>query len=741
MSTSKCFCGKHKFHPISLNKLGLPDCNYFAISSKNDDHDLVNDMSGGMTTESNLLDMDTASLNSTLDSDVLVDHGMSMTQSSTDFAPVSHTIHGMTCGANCPTCALVNSCKLYLSSDTCGGAAPVKKKVTKKAGSDTSKKPEKFASVQDLASSIENVDVSVKRLASYIFTKLKGVVSSGKLTLQQISDLYVGQDIRLSEESFKRMVNMVVKMFKEQSTGTPWNHVLNVIRYKGKDSNVIKTELKNLDVIAENNDYNQITELSIYQSSEFSDISDFENGLLVYGGPMDSINPILVAMFGVKMAGFENCSVRGDSYSLVKQLYHGGTVDETNIALLNSRFIDTPDDRVYLNGTTDEISTEIQRIILHMSLRKILLRVRSGDFKRVGSMKAFDWIHKMTNMNGYNIRCKEDKTLDMCLRVLGHKSFIIKQSGGGMTSCPFVTIPVHEAIDLANDNIGIGNDVLSMIDYNNFTKRFEMKPLHKTPVTSNPGLFPVRFPNEFEIGNQFNHMAPHFNHLLQNPLVNQGHQMPGSFAYNTSNGRSSITGTGTMVFFIERQKTVRSMDKACFSYGRNSFGMPLMYDKKITTEYGTTYYIKSAVCYRPKEFSGFGQPIVEGSPCFTILFTKKGPWIYDPYDSVSGTGRDQTMTRALMSMWTRDTADGKGVNDYDTWLALDPLAPMIAAKKSDIANGKKSFVDGLISDELAHDLIGSYCCILMYSQDVDSYKNDNMTSGLVIKNLTGCCLA
>lgn len=731
MADQKCFCGKNKFHPIKLNALNLPECNYFALPSisvatEEVEGEVSGDLAGGMVGyEQNILEMDPLTLESQLKRDIVIaGDGVGSVSRATSLAAYPSTAHGPNCSSSCLTCSLKSVVKNKMCLDVIGGQ---KKKVTKKA---VEKKENSSTTDGSCDDCIENIEVAIKNLSIAIYDKLKGTTNNRKLTLQQIAEAYHSQNTRLSEENYKKMVTTIVKLFKEQTQNPTHKHPLQVVLQQGKGVNSIRTEIAALDSIVEDNDYNQIVDLSIYQSSEFTDMSDLANGQLKFGGPLDSIDPIIVALFGTKLAGFEDTSVRGDSYTLIKQLYHGGVVEETNSPLFNSRYNDTKDDMIYLAGTTDEFSAEVQRVLMHMMIRKMFVKLRCGDFQKGSLLKTREWLTKMQNDSLYKTKSKEEKFLDMCLRVLGHKSFIIKQSKGeDITSTPYVTIPAHNPGDFSIEPVGITNDLLKQIDFDTFSRRYEVKSLPKHAMSVPHGMYPVKFqeqPSYIE-ESAFKWSDPSF-------------YQQSSFSFPT-HAQTTVTGTGTIVAFVERHKTSRSLETQCFSYKNSTFGSPLAYDKKITTPYGAVYELRSAVCYKPKEYSGFGQSIIEGAPSFAIVQTVKGPWIYDPSDAVTHLGRDQTLTIALKSMYARDDAAAPGTwGTFDEWRTDHLNAEAIAKKTKDIADGKRIFEDGLISQDLADELISAYACVIVYSQDSEMYKMHNQTNGSKIQSLMGCCM-
>ncbi|BCT22646.1 virion core protein P4b [Carp edema virus] len=712
----RCICDLELGHPTVLNSFGIPTCN-FRIVSKSDyfekseiyggDASDKKDVEGGELTQEQEDFVHTVEEEDYSES-LLDSREVEFKKNTLEVEP--NHVHSNSGPTTCSCCSLLRLNHHMYVSDVVGGAPVKKRKIVGQ------KKPARMG--LQAARKGEELEISDTAECSMIKTygdKIAAVLKNkkGDFKLSDIITISNQLGLQFSASTFNGVVMYVRAVMSKQIKQTTWNHPLALIRAKFDNSKMIKENLHSLDSFAEEINYYNIYNLSKKQSEGFIDISDVNDKYFEYGnGIQNMVHPILVALFAKKLAGIEDNAIVGDSYYLFKKIVSKEKIPSEFGNLVMTKV--SEDDEIYSRDSRDLVSVEMEKSIIHMAIRNIVQNLRIGNFKVTGNSKLINYIMKLIAKNSPEFMSNEEHILYMVLHILGIRgisSKTIKEGSSVMKTSSYITVNISNMVADMAEPIVINNDYIYHTTFDSFYNRLELQPVTQH-IIKNYGQM------------QQDHTGIGFQNP-RNPFYDTRYSETPAYApisYPFMN--NNIVVDGSLIFFIQRQKHHQhNFSDTCFIKNSNPFPVQINFEPTITHSYGSTYEIASAVCYRTEQ-NLFGIPkITAESHPFTIVFTQAGPWLYDPYSSISRTERDEALLRALKNLWKMDKLNGEAAgNDYNTWKDSPEGREAIEKKRTDYLSNKKIFEDNLITLEEAYDLIRSYGSIIVYSQNYDTYK-------------------
>jgi hypothetical protein len=315
----------------------------------------------------------------------------------------------------------------------------------------------------------------------------------------------------------------------------------------------------------------------------FEDISDLENikSITISTYIQQSIHPIFVALFGVKLIAIEDTYISGDLLRMHKSIYTDEPLHPRDISLYRHKCIMSANTK---NISNSFATSEHQKIIIQQYLRHIIVRIRSGD---------------LYIQNDY----------------LSHYNTLKKLIYGVTPKNPPNTI-FNYAEDKFLTNVINSIDIYChMLENNNF-------PLIN--INSNlctGGHLDIRS-LEFEIDKS----ALGYSNKIELKIRPSSESTSKT---NFDNFMNSLILNGTVMFSVNRITLhnyfqTKQPDCRTTSYSNKTIEMPTHF-----MNHNERYVLKSVVGY-------FYDDDVLMESYFCILWTKKGPWYYTNVNSMEG---------------------------------------------------------------------------------------------------------
>ncbi|ANS71181.1 p4b precursor [Pteropox virus] len=456
-------------------------------------------------------------------------------------------------------------------------------------------------------------------------------------------------------------------------------------------------QIKEMEMVYEPSNYPTLIATSRFQSSHFIDMSSSSDLSFCYKSHDSTcfVSPILMALFGVKIAALENTFISGDTFMLIHQLYEYRKVQPENYMLLVSRL--TEEHPIIISGIGDIISTEVQRANLHAMIRKIVMNMRMGVFHCKEDETIDNQLMKIIHTGCSTVMSDEEQTLASILSIVGFKPALVSVSRGmssdlTLQSAPYVVVDPMRMITTSTSPISINTKNVCSLAYDGSSSRVMFVPPNVSYRST--GCSIETFPT-----------------LCGN---NQG--------FMDRTPQSPIIVNGTLMFLVER-RNAKSVIGECFTGFRSVINdAPIDVAQELHLN-GIMYKLKSAVCYRTGDnfldSCGSSNSEVFLTGHYTILFTELGPWMYDPMSILSKPSREARLMRAIKQLYKQEVNADDDSSIYD-WMRNEG-ANIVARKKEQLMKNISVFEDDLLTIDEAMVMISRQCCLLVYAQDYAPY--------------------
>ncbi|AAN02819.1 putative virion core protein [Lumpy skin disease virus] len=437
-----------------------------------------------------------------------------------------------------------------------------------------------------------------------------------------------------------------------------------------------------------------------FQSIHFVDMSSSSDLAFHYRDNESTyyIHPIFMSLFGVKLPALENTFVYGDSYSLLQQLYDYKKVNPDNYMLLVNRL--TEEAPIVFTGISDVISTEIQRANIHTMIKKLIMRMRMGIFYCSDEESIDPFLMKIIHTNCSEVMSDEEQIIASILSIVGFKPTLVSIPKPGfmnnyemqLQSVPYIVINPMKMITTSNCPISINTGNINSLTFDGNTGRVVFAP-------------------------------PNIGYGYSNPLENHFNAFGNNFP-TISNISSPVIVNGVLIFYVERRQHRNTFGGECYTGYRSIINdSPIELSQEVVIN-GIMYKLKSAVCYKVGD--NFFECHTNNTDIFlkghySIIFTELGPWMYDPLSFFNKSSRDSRMMRSLKNQYRKTSNNNQlDESDFYEWLKGEG-ASFLLSKQQMLMNHITMFDDDLLKMEEAMSLISRQCCMLIYSQDYDSY--------------------
>ncbi|AWU47137.1 P4b precursor [Sea otter poxvirus] len=458
----------------------------------------------------------------------------------------------------------------------------------------------------------------------------------------------------------------------------------------------ITQQIREMEQVYEPSNYQSLITTSRFQSSHFVDMSSSNDLLFCFKSHNSTgyINPILVALFGSKIAALENTFINGDTFSLLHQLFEYRRVQPENYMLLVNRL--TEDSPIIISGINDVISTEVQRANLHAMIRKTIMNLRMGIFHCTDDESLDQHLMKIIHTGCSTVMSDEEQTLASILAIVGFKPVLVSVTKGTgcdlmLQSTPYVVIDTMRMITTSTAPIDINTKNVFSLAYDGGSGRVMFAPpnISYRPTGCSIETFPTL--------------------CAQQQMIDRLPQPP-------------IIVNGAMIFLIERRTTRSTMGEYYTGYRSMISDTPINVSQELIMN-GIPYRLKSAVCYRTGDNAFETCSAIGGDSFLTghyaIVFTEHGPWMYDPLSILSKQSREARMMRAIKHLYRQEVGNDDESNLYE-WMRGDG-ASLVSAKQAQLMNNTAVFEDDLLGIEEAMTMISRQCCVLVYAQDYGPY--------------------
>ncbi|AIZ77330.1 putative virion core protein P4b precursor [Parapoxvirus red deer/HL953] len=466
-----------------------------------------------------------------------------------------------------------------------------------------------------------------------------------------------------------------------------------------RNSQRVNRQMKELESLYNLSSYQNLLSTTQFQSSHFKDMSSSSDLLFSFKScdSVSCVHPIVMALFGVRLPALEAAFVIGDSLSLLQQLHHNHRVRPNNYQLLVSKL--TEEAAIVIPGVSDAVSMEIQRAVMHTTLRRCILNLRMGIF-----------------------HCDADESIDNQLMKIIHPACASIMSDEEQILASIFSIASFRPTLVSVTRPSFGTGIGGALDMSLRHVPYLVVDSSKLLTTANVPL---------SIGGQFS-CAAEAGRVLYMPSGASG--LSGSTdvasavcaanSYIYDRERSPVITNGVVVFLVERRASGLMQTGDCFTSHRPVISdIPIEVAQDLTMN-GIMYRLLSAVCHRVGDGAygcGYGADSFANGYC-TILFTDAGPWLYDPLSVMSRSAREARLTRAMRNVHAQEGGAGADVQGLHEWLRGDGAAAL-AAKQSQHMQHKAMFEDDLLTMEEAMAIISKTCTILVYAQEYDPYMS------------------
>ena len=264
-------------------------------------------------------------------------------------------------------------------------------------GSKPNKKLKKIEDCTDDA--IPTLNVEANKILSYIYNKYPETDNNQPITESMISDAMNKMKIGVLHTDLPRVFEIVLLKHK-RGLGKKGEiqHPLHYVICHMKD---LINPLISFEKSIEGYAYSELI-LNLKVQSANYDQSALEKIPLKFD-VSTMIHPIIVALFWSQIPCVEQMCVESDQFQLLKNIHL--TMDKIkpssfNFDLTTSRWNEK--NPIAFFGLTNVIDTEIKRVLCHVYLKKIIYKLRSGEINTIDSNKLISWTKRIFVFNSYD---------------------------------------------------------------------------------------------------------------------------------------------------------------------------------------------------------------------------------------------------------------------------------------------------------------------------------------------------
>lgn len=574
----------------------------------------------------------------------------------------------------------------------------------------------------------------------------------GKEILKEIVDGKIMMDLNTGNES--RLMNFISTYIHKNQyifNNSEYDLLLRYIRENmfktikdyviGNHSLLSMSEYKNSTLhsnCGESDEQKKI--MSVQQSVSWSDLGD----LSLYTGKIkmeeNFIDPIFFALGIHRIPGLEDLIIRSDYQTLLDQL-RNQEIDNKQMFLFLLRFMDTS-----LLQTKDiqykgRVENELLRVSISMLLRDIFYSVRLGNFSNESSCKLLGLLNKIVMPSA---KFEEENILQTILATFSFKPSLITKavnhSSFNFNYQPVVyetpkavyTIeyPLADMYCFMENSIPkISQNNFNFLGYDRLNNKAIFTYSNSPTIIENEkenllkNIYKIISTNKIEVDT---------NSILPTIAARQ----PGLKDIYKNITPIQLLATSGLYITVPRIETKFYNSSTSNLFFRPSFKPKLNLSKIVVEKEFTvnkiTYELVSAVCYDVLDGEGHGfESVILGNGLNSVDIKNKigryaivksgGNWYkYNPQKNITNYSRKNKFERISYNRYNQILKKDKKVFDEDEFKKWqDEKRSEIV---QDITDGKFYINDMIITEKEALEEISTRACILIYSENYDTYK-------------------
>lgn len=543
------------------------------------------------------------------------------------------------------------------------------------------------------ADAVSTISQEATKVLNYIYSQYKTGETNQPITEGMISHAMQTLKLNVLHTDLPRLFELVISKHKRGLGRKDYvEHPLSYIVCHMKE---LINPLLVFEKSIEGYSYNELLNSLRIQSSEYD--PNILQGMSLKFDISTMVHPLFVAMFWRQLPRVENMCVESDQFQLLKNIHltHEKIKPSSyNFELTTARWNEKSP--IAFFGVTNVIDTEIKRVLCHVYLKKIIHRLRTGELHSLDSNKLVSWLQKVFIFNSYDTGDEAEQLITSFMNL-----FLIR--------------PVKMFVQ---DQVMLGSNCGYMV---NSPAEDYMKecPFIYCETTSQIGGVP------------YSQMPSELNCLRYDKVKNKAILHLG--AINTrqvvlaGNCQPALTCDGIIPIFTRRKAALTYRDASLLT-GEDAIEYINTAYLNVQTDYNIdtkSYKLVSVLCYQTiKPETGIlvtDKEIAAGY--FALVLTDRGWFRYD-VNSFSGANNVEVLKQKYID-WAR--------RQYQDWPIYDMARTQESTLELPTAYLADKFFDkyghGMIDGPLltipqneAMDLINRQSCLLIYSEDYDTYK-------------------
>lgn len=410
------------------------------------------------------------------------------------------------------------------------------------------------------------------------------------------------------------------------------------------------------------------------------------------------IHPLFVAMFWRQLPLVENMCVDSDQFQLLKNIHASQEnirPSSYNFDLTTARWNEK--NPIAFFGVTNVIDTEIKRVLCHVYLKKIIYKLRTGEVYSVDSNKLISWLQKVFIFNSYDNGDDAEQLITAFFNL-----FLIR--------------PIKLFVQ---DQLAINGNCSYMMN----TPMDEY--MKECPFIYCETVNPVG-------GTVYNFMPVELNCMRYDKIKNKAILNLNALTNTrqvivTGNCQPALTCNGILPIFTRRKTQLNFRDIASIKIDDHHEYINVSH-LNVQSEYiidNKTYRLTSALCYHTIKPEGSLMTDKEIASGYYALVKSNEGWLNYNTNSFTGSKNIDDLRKKFIDTFR---------NTYEPVRVLDPNNPGVTISYPDafleerfinkFGNGVVDTKLFIISNTEAMDMINTHSCLLIYSEDYDTYKTN-----------------
>jgi hypothetical protein len=497
------------------------------------------------------------------------------------------------------------------------------------------------------------------------------------------------KDINLNTNDIENIIALAAEFYKNKTVNHSLFSTINL------NTNDLIQQLKQIQDITLLIDYDSFLESLKVSSSEYQDISD--SPYIRYCSTDQPIPSVIFALFATRIPVLFDLIINQDLFQLQRELQSNNYENYKNIYLLLFRLSDR---EPYYNTqghgeiSKNNIYTELSRIVLSMSLKKIISKLFEGT---VTSPLVSPVLNIFKNLVVKNVKTYQEMLLSCILKIWSFKPTVVLKnitSDFRTETVFFVEYDISGYNQFDNQNIKFNQELLKYMYYDQINNKVILSP---------------KFMLDSLSGNMSN--IPN----VQPPITycNTG-------LYRNIPTLTNIALRSTGVFILSIPRLIKRT---------LSFNLPDEFNDRMTTRYvdldqnitigNNLFQLRSAVCYKISKVIDLETCTQNPSTLGTVAIvrTQKG-WIrYNPNLMQSFSEKRDILESLRKIEFTKYNIDNNiefNQEEFEEWKRVYSNMDRITDKFN------RGFIDIdalIIPESEAIDTISRYGTLIIYAQE------------------------